>query len=308
MKYSRLFASLLSCSSSAQVFDFLMENLTDSIKDWKYFVDWEKVVGNVRGFQNDLAELNALVGQQDMENQSKSLLRRRPSLLRLIPALVGWRDLNVDVLTAQQGAGLDCESFDFNPRATLSAEDIDKAYRFANESGLLDLFRKGQLRSAQDYLLGVEVGLDSNGRKNRGGTAMEAIVASLLQSICREHNLNFITQASSAEIRSRLGKTVRVDKANRRFDFAVTSQEKLYLMETNFYGGGGSKLKATAGEYRALFDELKSQGHGFIWITDGPGWQSTRAPLEETFNHVDYVLNLKMVQRGVLTQILVNGL
>ena len=95
-----------------------------------------------------------------------------------------------------------------------------------------------------------------------------------------------------------------VDKSSRRYDFAVHNGQSLYLIETNFYGGGGSKLKATAGEYKALQDYLRKSGHTFIWITDGLGWKTTIRPLEEAFNHIDFVLNLAFVESGVLEHII----
>jgi len=115
-------------------------------------------------------------------------------------------------------------------------------------------------------------------------------------------------QATSPKIILEWGIHVEVDKSTRRFDFAIKNGNTLYLIETNFYGGGGSKLKATAGEYRALFDFISSQGHKFIWITDGLGWKSTLRPLEETFNYIDYILNLKMVSTGLLSEIIIQQL
>jgi len=94
-----------------------------------------------------------------------------------------------------------------------------------------------------------------------------------------------------------------VDKTSRRIDFVIFNGKDLFLIETNFYTGGGSKLKATAGEYQTMFDYWKKDGHKFIWVTDGEGWKTTKRPLEETFNHIDYTLNLDMVAKGVLEKI-----
>jgi len=155
-----------------------------------------------------------------------------------------------------------------------------------------------------DYVFGIEVGLDSNGRKNRGGTTMETIVESLLHPICLEKEIPFMVQATAPKIKDKWGVDIEVDKSSRRFDFAIKSKKTLYLIETNFYGGGGSKLKSTAGEYRTLFDYISSQGHQFIWVTDGLGWKKALRPLEETFNYIDYTLNLKMCSTGLLSAII----
>ena len=80
-------------------------------------------------------------------------------------------------------------------------------------------------------------------------------------------------------------------------------KNKLYLIEVNYYSGGGSKLKATAGEYKELHTFLKAQNITFIWITDGLGWQTAKSSLEETFNHNDYVINIEMLKNGILEEI-----
>jgi type II restriction enzyme len=137
---------------------------------------------------------------------------------------------------------------------------------------------------------------------------MENILENLLTTICIKYDIPFMKQATADKVRAKWGIKVSVDKSSRRFDFGVKCDSTLYLIETNYYGGGGSKLKATAGEYKSLYDFLSKQGHGFIWITDGLGWLSTLKPLEETFYHIDHTLNLKMVTSGVLEYILVNKL
>ncbi|MBU3924661.1 type II restriction endonuclease [Patescibacteria group bacterium] len=92
---------------------------------------------------------------------------------------------------------------------------------------------------------------------------------------------------------------VPVDKSSRRYDFVIDNGKELFIFETNFYGGGGSKLKSTAGEYRNLFDVL-AEKHKFIWITDGFGWKKTARSLRETFDHNDYLFSLDMLEKGIL--------
>jgi type II restriction enzyme len=293
----------LNCSNAAEVFQYLANTLNDSITYWDYFVNWEKVLGNTRDLEIDLNILNYLVGKDDVEKEFKILLTRHPSLTRLIPILLACRESNFQILTSFASGDLHYEQFAFD--GTLQVDDhAEKACRFARETGLLDLFKNKRIKSVPDYVLGVEVGLDSNGRKNRGGTAMESIVESILAPICGKSGLVFLKQATADTVRNEWGISVPVDKTSRRFDFAVKHNDTLYLIETNYYRGGGSKLKATAGEYKSLYDLLSSSRHKLIWITDGLGWKSTLRPLEETFNHLDCVLNLKMVTMGVLECIL----
>ncbi len=78
----------------------------------------------------------------------------------------------------------------------------------------------------------------------------------------------------------------------------------LYLIEVNYYSGGGSKLKSVAGEFSSLYTLTKSDITHFIWITDGEGWLTAKRPLRETFDHIDYVMNIDMIKQGLLKEIL----
>jgi type II restriction enzyme len=148
-------------------------------------------------------------------------------------------------------------------------------------------------------MIGVEAGLDSNGRKNRGGHAMEDIVEAFIVDLCNKKRFKYLKEANSEKIKQEFGYNVPVDKSSRRYDFVIDNGKELVIFETNFYGGGGSKLKSTAGEYRNLFDVLKGK-YKFVWITDGLGWKSTTKTLRETFDHNDYVFSLAMLENGIL--------
>jgi type II restriction enzyme len=152
-------------------------------------------------------------------------------------------------------------------------------------------------------LIGVEAGLDSNGRKNRGGHSMEEIVEVFISDICRKKGYKYLKEANADKIKSEFDYIVPVDKSSKRYDFVIDNGNELLIIETNFYGGGGSKLKSTAGEYRNLFDVLEDK-YKFIWITDGYGWKSTTRPLRETFDHNDYLFTLSTLEKGVLESLL----
>lgn len=152
-------------------------------------------------------------------------------------------------------------------------------------------------------MIGVEAGLDSNGRKNRGGQCMEQIVEYFVKDVCLRHRLEYLSQANAKKIYDHWAITVPVDKSSRSYDFVIKNKSKLIIIEANFYSGGGSKLKSTAGEYRNLFDVLDGK-YKFVWVTDGQGWLTTTKPLRETYNHNEYVFNLSMVENGILEDIL----
>jgi type II restriction enzyme len=155
-----------------------------------------------------------------------------------------------------------------------------------------------------DYAPGVEVGLDSNGRKNRGGPLMENLMEEFVRDTTNELNIEYMPQATAKKIKDNWGINVKVDKSSRIIDFAINNNGKLYFIEVNFYGGGGSKLKSTATEYIRMNEYWNNQGIEFIWITDGAGWKSTLKPLREYFDKADYLLNLEMLRDGVLKRIL----
>lgn len=304
MKFGPIFEKSLSCRNADAVFRYLMDNLNDSITYWDYFVNWSKVIGNAKEVEIDLNTLNYLVGKQDVESAFKELLRKQPTIVRLVPILLACRKEEFKILVDFSNGKLSYENFTFKPKRSLSEEDITSACKFASKTGLLKMFKDKIIKSVPDYVIGVEVGLDSNGRKNRGGTSMEKIVNSLVSPICSKNKFDYIPQATAADIQSRWRIPMKLDTADRSFDFAVKTAAHLFLVETNYYNGGGSKLKATAGEYAGLYRLLKKQGHEFIWITDGQGWITAQAPLRETFDQTDYVLNLSMVLKGVLEKIL----
>jgi type II restriction enzyme len=138
---------------------------------------------------------------------------------------------------------------------------------------------------------------------------MESLTEVYVRAVCEKHGFEYLPQATAAMIKTGFGKEVPTDKADRHFDFTIKANDRIYLMEVNYYGGGGSKLKATAGEYKGLFELVQTTPNvGFIWVTDGQGWRKAKRPLRETFDATDYLMNLKMAEEGLLEEILTKGL
>lgn len=287
-----------------ETFAYLLETLKDSIKGWDYFVNWNKVNDNVKEIEIELNLMNYLIGKANIKDELRYLLQKHPEIIKVIPILVACREKDFLILTPKQNDMFSTELYSFINKDILSQEDIDKAIVFIENTGVLKLFENKTIKNIVDYVYGIEVGLDSNGRKNRSGTAMENIVEIFVNNICKKHGYEYIPQATPRAIKEAWGYNVTVDKTARSFDFAVNTGKQLYLIETNYYGGGGSKLKATAGEYKTLFDVAAKDKHEFIWITDGKGWLTANRPLQETFEHNKYILNLKMVELGTLEDIL----
>ncbi len=282
-------------------FQNLIATLKNSIKTWDYFVNWEKVFAGGAELEIILNKLNYLLGKEDLKSQFKKLFVSNPDIVKALPVLLAVREKELEIFNLSDGS---VELLNFrNPEVGDSASE--KYFNFLEKTGLVNLFKKEGIKNLVDYVIGVEVGLDSNGRKNRGGSLMEKIVEAHIENLCEQNNLEYLRQSRATDIRNKWGIDVRVNKSERSFDFAVfnPSSKKLKLFEVNFYNGGGSKLKAVAGEFRDLYTELKSQDIDFVWITDGLGWKTAKRPLEETYNHNEYVFNLNMVENGVLSKL-----
>ncbi|WP_428024164.1 type II restriction endonuclease [Arcobacter sp.] len=285
----------------------LIDTLQDSIFTWNYFTDFEKVKLNVKKVEIELNILNYLIGKEDIENEFIQLVEKYPNIRKALPLLIAVRKnklnetpiiTNIDTLIPENKKYIFYDEFKENTKKELLI--------FFKESGLKDILENKHIKNLVDYCFGVEVGFDTNTRKNRTGDIMESLVSKFLDEFCNEHsNFSFIEQATQKRIKEYFNYDVKTDKNRRRFDFALydTKNKKLYLIEVNYYGSQGSKLKATAGEYQYLNDFVKSQNIEFIWVTDGKGWLTALNPLEETFNHNDYVINLEMIKNGILDSI-----
>jgi hypothetical protein len=279
-------------------FNNLITTFKSSIKTWSYFVNWKKVFVNSSELEITLNKLNYLLGKENLKKEFKKLYGSNPDIVKALPVLLAVRENKLEVFDK---VTKNSEFFDF----TGIENDSDKYYEFLEKSGLARLFQKDGIKNLVDYVMGVEVGLDSNGRKNRGGSLMEEIVESFIKELCDKNGFEYLAQARSTEIKSKWNVDVKVDKSERSFDFAVFNPKnsKVKLFEVNFYNGGGSKLKAVCGEFKSLYTELKTQDIDFIWITDGLGWFTTKRPLEETYNHNEYVFNLNMLEAGILDKL-----
>ncbi len=302
MKYIEKYKSMGILSENAAL-EYLLSNLKDRIRTYDFFVAWEKVLGNISKIEVALNIMNTLIGKDDIANKLKKLIKEYPEVVPVIPLLIAIRGKSIKV--ADLGGDIE---YSFTKKKTYTNEEIDKIVFFADKSGLLNVIADKSIKNLVDYSIGVEVGLDTNARKNRSGTAMENLTEVYVKAICEKHNFRYIAQATASKIKEHFGKEVSTDKANRAFDFAIDTGKMLYLLEVNYYGSGGSKLKSVAGEFSKLFSLVKNDTTGFIWVTDGEGWQTAKRPLSETFNVTDYVMNINMIEQGLLEEIVTKGL
>lgn len=280
-------------------FNEIIDSLRDSIATYDYYVDFEKVYRNVNKIEMQLNLLNYLIGKENVEEEFMKLLVEYPNIIEVIPILLAVRDGEIRII--------DGEFIAYNfKNMNRSIEDYTK---FLRESGLINLFENKKIKNLVDYVTGVEVGLDTNARKNRTGRLMENIVESYLEKI---PDAQYLKQASKNDIKNHFNfeglEELNIDdenKTNKRFDFAFKSKNgKIYLIETNFYTGGGSKLNETARSYAKLGKDIeKIEGVEFVWITDGRGWRTTKNNLREAYNVIKHLYNLDDLENGVLEKL-----
>lgn len=270
-----------------------------------YYVNWEKVYSNSERFEIELNTLNYLIGKDNIQSVAKELFLQQPNLLKVIPVLIATRDFRLHVLDIDNNANFNFRNIDFD---TIDIEKIDEYIDFIDQTGLFNFLSKHANKSLVDYVYGVEAGLDSNGRKNRSGTQNEEILQLNLEKISQNENWEYATQANVEQIQTRWNIDTPVDKSKRRYDGVVYNPDNnsLTIIETNFYGGGGSKLKSVAGEFTELNEMIATADANlkFVWISDGPGWDTARLPMAAAFEHIPYIINLKMVDAGYLKSII----
>jgi type II restriction enzyme len=294
----------LGLKTENDVFNYLVNSLGDSVKAWDYFVNWDKAFRNTKELEVLLNTWNYLLGKENFDEEFRYLLGKYPESVKLIPSLIvrdGAKSKSFRILNdvAQEKS---IEFYDFGHPAN-TAHDVNRALEFIKQSGLIRIFQKDGVKNLVDYLLGVEAGVDSNGRKNRSGQAMESIVEDELAKLKERHkNWKFLIRASQSEISREWGITNSTGVATRIFDFAVLAENQLVPIEVNIFGGGGTKTKSVAGEFTNLSRTLKSKGLSLIWITDGIGWLPAKASLRDAFDSIDYLLNLELVAKGALEQ------
>lgn len=292
--------------NSEDSFNAFVGTLRPSLKLWDYFVNWDKVFRNTREIEIHLNIWNFLLGKDNFDIEFDSLLTEHPQIVKALPSMVvrdGAGSSKFSVIENIKDLSSPEVLFDFSKPAD-TPELRRAALDFVKGSGLIKLFGKDGVKNLVDFVLGVEAGVDSNARKNRSGTAMEAVVDEYLKDFTASKSIDFISQATPNAIKAKWGFDVPVDKSSRRFDFAISDGVKLVLMEVNFYGGGGSKLKATAGEYIGLGALLKIPNVEFVWVTDGQGWLTTLLPMKAAYEKLDFVWNLDWLARGFLSDLL----
>ena len=286
-------------------FNAWLSGFRDSIADYGYYIDFEKVHRNVDNIKVELNILNSLIGSKNIEADFENLMRKYPEVLKCIPLLLAVR---ANEIYCQDENGGHLFQFVFGKYPPNSHAHYERYKYFMRETGLFDLLENHIVNNLVDYATGVETGLDSNGRKNRGGHLMEDLVESFIQKAGFVKGVNYFKEMYIHQITDKwnidLSAISNQGKMEKRFDFVVKTPNMIYGIEPIFYSSGGSKLNETARSYKTLAWETEEiDGFTFVWFTDGKGWTSARNNLEETFDVMQHIYNIKDLEDGVISEV-----
>jgi len=267
-----------------QEFEIFMSQLKETNQTLDFFCDFEKISHNVENIKLSLCILNSMIGSADLRKSVETIWQRDKTAFSVMDILIAVRTKDKKKVINSMGACVPVESM---------FTSVDNVMDFLEGTGLADLFTSKKVKDLVDYVFGIETGLDTNARKNRSGHIMEGTVHKILADAGIEHRQE-VYSSEWQEITAVLGDD------EKRFDFVIETPSKTYLMEVNFYSGGGSKLNEVARSYSDIAPKINSvPGFEFIWITDGIGWKSAKNKLQEAFNIIPGVYNLTSIQEFI---------
>ncbi len=262
-------------------FDYFMSQLQETNQSLDFFCDFDKISENVEDIKLSLCMLNSLLGTIDLRKSVETIWNRDKSAFNVMDILIAVRSEGKKKVLNSLGKCVILDSL---------FESVDGVIEFLEGTGLADIFREKKINDLVDYVFGIETGLDSNARKNRSGHVMEGTVASILDN----NEIEYREEVYSSEW-SEITEVLGDDE--KRFDFVIKAKDKTYLMEVNFYSGGGSKLNEVARAYSDIAPKINSvPGFEFVWITDGVGWKSAKNKLQEAYNIIPRIYNLTNIK------------
>jgi type II restriction enzyme len=301
LKNLSLYKKHLGVNSVEEVMKEFLDTLLESNATFSYFCDWDKIKKNVAKYSYEINILNYLVGASNVEIKLREILKKNPEVIVAIPLIIAVRDLDIAVIKDPKKPMESLTNYSFNKKA-LSDADIEEIVSFCRYSGILSLFSDFKIKDLRDYLVGVETGLDTNARKNRSGTAMELLIAPILEKI---KGIDVYPQKNFKSMIGKAGIPACIPMKDRKFDYVIKTPKQCYNVEVNYYSGTGSKPQEIVDSYINRNNELRKVGWGFIWITDGAGcWKNQINQLTKAFNEIDYVLNISFAKSGLLEAIL----
>lgn len=265
-------------------FELFMSQLKETNATLNFYCDFPKIAKNVADISISLNMLNYLLGKQNLREAVEALWARDSKVFDVMDILIATRRKDNKKFFDELGQYRTVHSL---------FESVDGVMEFLEGTGLADVFRKPEIKDLVDYVFGVETGLDTNARKNRSGEITETLVANMFANANIEYNQQVSSNTFPA-VANVLGADQKV------FDFVIKTATKTYLIEVNFYSGGGSKLNEVARSYTDVAPKVNSiEGFEFVWITDGIGWDSAKNKLQEAFATIPSIYNLTTIKEFI---------
>ncbi len=264
-------------------FEYFMSQLKETNTTLDFYCDFKKINNNIESISIKLNQLNYLIGQDDIDAAIRRLWEENSSVFNILEILIAVRTTDKKKAIMSDG----------NIKLINTLFDsVEGVIEYIHGTGLDKVLQNKQIKNLVDYVFGVETGLDTNARKNRSGHLMERHVASILDN----HGISYRQEVYSTEY----PELAVLGEDKKRFDFVIETNCNKYLIEVNFYSGGGSKLNEVARAYSELSPKINAvDGFKFVWITDGIGWESAKNKLEEAFYTIPNIYNLTNINEFI---------
>lgn len=300
----RLYKKFFNLESVAEITKEFQKTLVTTNRSYLFFVDWTKVKRNIDKIKTELSILDSLINSKNLKQDFFNLLLKYPEVAKVLPILLAIRAITFDIIENLDQKTTDVVTYSFNKKRgeKLTQKEIESFWNLIEKSGASELFTT--VKNFKDYIFGVEVGMDTNARKNRSGNAMELILTPLMKQTKTELGLELFTQKQFGSIEKEIGMFFPDLLKNKKFDFLFAKRGKIFNIEVNYFFGGGSKQEII-NAYIDRQTKLKSVGGKFALITDGQAWNhNVNNELDSGFHALDYVLNLAFLRRGFLEEVL----
>ena len=281
-------------------FNKWLSEFRESISNYKYYIDFEKVFRNVDKIKVELNILNSLIGSKNIKEDFKNIISKYPETLKCIPILLAVRSSEIYAIDFEGEYKYNFKNLNYS---------LEQYEIFMEKTGLFELIKNKIINNLLDYVTGIETGLDSNGRKNRGGHLMEDLVESFIYKAGFKKDETYFKEMYISQIQKKWGVDLssvsNTGKTEKRFDFVIKTKKQIYVIETNFYASSGSKLNETARSYKTITKEIEEiDDVTFIWFTDGIGWKNAKNNLEETFDVLEHLYNINDLENDIITKVI----
>ena len=304
MKNIEFYRNFLGVSTVEDYCDLICNSLIETNHTYSFFVDWEKAIKNQAAFKYELSLLSSMKNSSNPTNDLKSLISKYPEVVKVLPILLAFRDGVTSVIKVLDTIKPELIYKDIDlTKKMYTNEEQEEIVDFTTKSGLL--YQLCKMESPTDYLLGIEVGLDTNARKNRSGIFLEKIATEIIEDLARkDQSIKWLQQRTFGYVEENFNILTPPTLRDRKFDYCIIKNGKATTIEVNFFGGTGSKPSEIVSSYINRSEVLETAGWKFVWLTDGIGWRSMLRPLRIGVSGIQYVINTDLLRSGILEKII----